>query len=255
MTTALLISTYNNPDYLRMSLMSALAQSELPDEILVADDGSTQNTARVVRDLSLTARVPVKHIWHEDKGFRLAAIRNKAILAAAADYILQIDGDIILHPDFVADHKKFARKGTFVTGSRKLLSEDVSKSLMPLSYPEILSRLPGGCRIPFLTAVFQNLRASDGMYVRGCHMAFWREDLLRVNGYNEDITGWGREDSELSYRLMNAGVKKRFLKFGALEYHLYHPEASRDMDARNIGIMNLARSGEIVRVSNGIVKN
>ena len=85
-------------------------------------------------------------------------------------------------------------------------------------------------------------------------MAFWREDLMNVNGYNEDISGWGREDSEISFRLMNSGLKKRFIKFAALEYHLFHPEASRAMDATNIAIMQRARDGKTTRIPNGIIK-
>lgn len=252
MTTALLISTYNSPDYLRLCLSSVLAQRVQPDEIIIADDGSTDSTARVVKDFSLTTRVPVKHIWHEDRGFRLAAIRNKGIAAATSDYIIQIDGDIILHPEFVADHKRFARPGSFVTGSRILLSPHTTTSLLGLAPWSKPPQLPGGFRCPALTPLFACLRSRNGMYVRGCHMAFWRSDLLEVNGYNEDIVGWGREDSELSFRLINNGLKKRFIKFAALEYHLHHNEASRAMDAGNTAIMERARAQSVTKVPNGI---
>ena len=47
-------------------------------------------------------------------------------------------------------------------------------------------------------------------------MAFWKEDLLKVNGYNEAITGWGSEDHELVCRLINNGVRKRTIKFAEL---------------------------------------
>lgn len=254
MTTALLISTYNNPEFLRLCLSSVLGQSVMPDEILIADDGSTEPTARVVEEFSAATRAAVRHIWHEDKGFRLAAIRNKAIAAAQSDYIIQIDGDIILHKEFVADHIKFAKEGTFVTGSRTLLDKDTTAKLLELKPWGELPVLKGGNRIPWLTPMMANMRSGNGMYVRGCHMAFWRKDLLRVNGYNEDISGWGREDSEISFRLMNCGLKKRFIKFAALEYHLYHPEASREMDAANIVIMNRARNEGVTRVPNGITK-
>ncbi|MDE7024548.1 MAG: glycosyltransferase family 2 protein [Paramuribaculum sp.] len=253
MTTALLISTYNSPDFLRLCLGSVLNQSVMPNEILIADDGSTKQTALVVEEFSSMTSVCVKHIWHEDCGFRLAAIRNKAIAEAEADYIIQIDGDIILHPKFVADHVKFARRGSFVTGSRTLLSEQTTAELLALAPWSSLPRLKGGCRLPLITPMMANLRSGDGMYVRGCHMAFWRDDLLAVNGYNEDITGWGREDSEISFRLINSGVRKRFIKFSALEYHLHHPEASRAMDAANIAIMERAQSGGMTRVPNGII--
>lgn len=254
MTTALLISTYNSPEYLRLCLSSVLCQSVMPDEILIADDGSTGATTRVVEEFSAATRAVVQHIWHEDKGFRLTAIRNKAIAASKSDYIIQIDGDIILHKEFIADHIKFAKEGTFVTGSRTLLDKDTTSKLLDLKPWAKLPALHGGYRLTWLTPMMANLRSRNGMYVRGCHMAFWREDLLKVNGYNEDISGWGREDSEISFRLMNSGLKKRFIKFAALEYHLHHREASRAMDTANIAIMERARNGGVTRVSNGIIK-
>jgi predicted glycosyltransferase involved in capsule biosynthesis len=85
-------------------------------------------------------------------------------------------------------------------------------------------------------------------------MAFWREDLLRVNGYNEDIVGWGREDSDISQRLINSGVKKRFLKFGGIEYHLYHKENDKSLDASNIALMERTAREHISWIPNGIVK-
>ncbi len=108
--------------------------------------------------------------------------------------------------------------------------------------------------MPLLTPFMTGYKSRQGEYVRGCNMAFWREDLLRVNGYNEDITGWGREDSELSWRLINAGVKKRFLKFGGIEYHLHHNENAKDRDPRNIELMEHTRTARLTWAKNGIFK-
>ena len=198
MTTALLISTYNSPELLRLCLTSVLAQSIMPNQVLIADDGSTPSTARVVEEFAAAANTSVKHIWHEDKGFRLAAIRNEAIRKTKVDYIMQIDGDIVLHPHFVRDHINFAKPGSFVTGSRTLLTHHVTEELLDLPHWKPMPKIEGGHRHTWLTPLLQNLRSDDGMYVRGCHMAFWRNDLVAVNGYNEDIEGLGREDSELS---------------------------------------------------------
>lgn len=254
MTIALIVSTYNSPAFLRLCLESVAAQRRMPDEILVADDGSGEATAQVVKEFSDRMPGRVRHIWHEDMGFRLGAIRNKAIAASRSDYIIQIDGDIILHPAFVADHERFARNGSFVTGSRKLLDEPATTALVAgnMKLDSLYRNSPLRC-YP-LTLAMQNLRSADGTYVRGCHMAFWRADLMAVNGYNEDICGWGREDSEISWRLMNYGLRKRFLKFGAVEFHLYHPENSREQDARNMSIMEQARMSGITRIPNGIVR-
>src|SRR4051794_16035860 len=119
MRSSLVVTTYNWPDALDLVLTSALDQRVLPDEVIVADDGSGEPTAEVVRrraERFAERRVPLHHVWHPDEGFRAAAIRNRALARASGDYILLIDGDCILHPDFVSSHLAFARQGQFVQG-------------------------------------------------------------------------------------------------------------------------------------------
>ncbi len=130
-TVSLLIATYNWPEALRQTLASVVHQTILPNEILIADDGSNSSTTQLIE--SFKANHPtlnVIHVWHEDKGFRLAAIRNKAIGVAVSDYIIQIDGDIILDPHFIADHLSIAARGYFVTGSRLLLGQKITEQLL-----------------------------------------------------------------------------------------------------------------------------
>ncbi len=68
-------------------------------------------------------------------------------------------------------------------------------------------------------------------------MAFWKKDLIAVNGYNEGMTGWGgREDSEIAARLIFSGIRRQFLKCGGVQYHLYHPFSSRERENINISI-------------------
>ncbi len=83
-------------------------------------------------------------------------------------------------------------------------------------------------------------------------MAFWKKDLLAVNGYNESFLGWGREDSELAIRLMNLGVQKQFLKLGGTSFHLYHHEASRALELRNRQIMACAISEKTIWAEKGL---
>ena len=130
MTVSLIISTYNWPRALYLCLDSVMQQTVMPTEILIADDGSGINTRDVVKHFENISPVPVHHIWHEDRGFRLAAIRNKAIAASRSEYIIQIDGDLILHRKFVQDHLAFARKGRFITGSRGVLTEELTHRLL-----------------------------------------------------------------------------------------------------------------------------
>ena len=126
MKVSLLISTYNRPDALELCLKSVLHQVYMPDEIIIADDGSKDETRDVIQKYADLSVVPLQHVWHEDNGFQLAMIRNKAIAVANGDYIIQIDGDLILHPYFVKDHKDFAKRNSFVRGSRIYLDERIT---------------------------------------------------------------------------------------------------------------------------------
>ncbi len=246
---SLLISTYNWPGALQLCLMSVAAQSVLPTEVVIADDGSTAETTVLLQTIQQQFPVPVKHIWHPDEGFRLAAIRNKGIAACTQNYIIQIDGDLILHPHFIADHLQFRRKACFVTGSRVMLSENSTnllignKSIDLKKWGGNKTNFFNGVRSRFVSRLLAKRYKIGGkhrFYVKGCNMAFWKPDLVAVNGYNEAFTGWGREDSELAIRLINAGVKKQFIKMGAVCYHLHHKLAARALEPRNVELMEQA---------------
>ncbi|MDE5940978.1 MAG: glycosyltransferase family 2 protein [Muribaculaceae bacterium] len=259
-SSSLIVTTYNSPRFLELSMRSVFNQRMLPDEILVADDGSGEETRMLVEELAVESFVPVRHIWQPDEGFRAGAIRNRAIEAAKGEYIIQIDGDMILHPAFVKDHIAMAKRGTFVCGSRVMLDRNLTETILNTGRIDLKPGEEGikspinGRRMKLLTPFFARYKASDGTYARSCNMACWRDDLMLVNGYNEDIRGWGREDSELSWRLINAGVKKRFLKFGAIQYHLDHKENSKDLDPRNIELMERTRREKLTWAKNGIIK-
>ena len=111
MLVSLLISTYNWKEALSLCLYSAFAQTVKPAEILIADDGSREDTRQLIDEMRAKTDIPIVHVWHEDKGFRLSAIRNRSIEKAKGDYIIQIDGDIILDRHFIADHLELAEKG------------------------------------------------------------------------------------------------------------------------------------------------
>jgi glycosyltransferase involved in cell wall biosynthesis len=235
---SLVIATYNWPRALELVLESVRAQRVPPLEVVIADDGSRDETWALIERMRPHLPVPLVHVWHEDTGFRLAAIRNKAIAAAQGDYVVQIDGDIVLHPSFIDAHAQFARRGGWVQGSRALLERPVTERLLAgesirlWPFTPHLRMRQNALYAPWLTAVVRG--PADGLKrIRGAHMAFWRDDLLRVNGYDESIEGWGREDSELATRLINAGLVRRNLKFSAVCYHLWHKQASADAVERN----------------------
>lgn len=238
---SLIIATYNWPAALDLVLESVRAQQDLPDEVLVADDGSGEATRVIITAHQQSFPVPLTHVWHEDRGFRLAAIRNAAIREAAGDYVVQVDGDMVLGPQFVRAHRRFATRSRYVQGSRCLVSPTLTDALLRERRHRI-SPFAGGLRnrqngvyLPWLVPFIRGPRDSDRR-TRGCHMAFWRDDLLAVNGYDEGFVGWGREDSELAARLIHSGVQRRNFKFGAPAFHLWHPEvvarAHADNEAR-----------------------
>lgn len=256
-TIAVIISTYNSPDYLRRVLEGYRGQSRYPDELIVADDGSTDETARVVREFAAHAPFKVQHVWHEDTGFRLAEIRNKAIAAATSDYVIFSDGDCIPHPRFVEDHGRAIRTGCFVTGKRMLLRKNVSQAFVWTGVAHAFAcwlqrELTGGhhlIRLPWLIRSRQGFKG-----LRGCNIAVFRSDLLAVNGFNEQIVGWGREDSELVVRLLSLGRKRLELPFSAMVFHLWHPENSRGSLAENDRLLEHVVSSGISRCEHGIVK-
>lgn len=262
--TSLLVSTYNWPEALELCLGSIARQSRLPGEVIICDDGSGPATAEVISRMQITFPIPLVHIWQPDEGFRLSAIRNKGIAAARGKYIIQIDGDLILHRHFVRDHIDFRRPGYFVTGSRMMLSHQRSQALLRKEVAD--NRLfhhqnqnwLNAIRFPLMTTLLANNYKSRGRkryYVKGCNMAFWKTDLFWVNGYNESIIGWGNEDSEIAIRLMNAGIQKRFLKFSGVCFHIHHIQASTDKEENNAQIMQETIHAGITRISNGIHKS
>lgn len=237
-----------------------MRQSRMPDVVIVADDGSAPDTAALLKEFQSRFPVRLLHEWQPDRGFRKTLILNKAVSRTDADYLILIDGDIILHPEFIKDHTGFARRGSFVTGSRVRLSERDTALIAEGGFPDRSTLLTlchkriNGRHLPLLTPLFRHYRSADGTYARGCNMAIWRDDFVRVNGFNNEITGWGREDSELSWRLINARVKKNFIKFSAIELHLHHAEFSRALDGRNLEIMNRARQQGEKRAASGLAE-
>lgn len=257
MRISLIITTYNWKEALELVLKSALNQKKKPLEIIIADDGSRPDTAEVISRIAAAAPVPVIHSWQEDEGFRLAASRNKAIAKSSGDYIVLIDGDIILERHFIFDHARFARPGCFVQGTRVLLGEQLSREALagrrlsdPFCRREVENR-KNCLRSDVLCRLFSyRNKGMDG--VRTCNFAFWRQDALTVNGFNEEFVGWGREDSEFTARLLNCGLIRRNIKFNALAYHLYHPFNDRAQLERNDQLLRTAVEQKLTWCKKGV---
>jgi glycosyltransferase involved in cell wall biosynthesis len=243
---SVIVSTYNREDALNAVLRALSRQSDRNFEIVVADDGSGPATARVVDEWALRTKLPIKHVWHEDRGFRLSDIRNRGIRESAGAYVLFLDGDCIARPDFVAAHRRLAEPGWFVTGTRILLSRELTDRILHQGLePEswglarwLLPRSRGALNrlAPLLNLRLGRMRkltAQRWRGARGSNMAFWRADLEKVDGFDASFSGWGREDSDLFIRLIRAGVRRKDGRFATGVLHLWHPEADRSRLAEN----------------------
>jgi glycosyltransferase involved in cell wall biosynthesis len=243
---SVIVATYNRPDALGAVLRSLSRQTDRDFELLVADDGSDAATARVVTEWAARMPIPLKHIWHPDRGFRLAAIRNRAIRVSTGSYCIFLDGDCIARRDFVAAHRRLAEPGWFVTGNRILLSRELTERILVEGLePEqwgfanwITQRALRNVNrfAPLLDLQLHGLRklyARSWRGARGSNMAFWRSDLDKVDGFDASFSGWGREDSDIFIRLIRSGVLRKDGRFATGVLHLWHPETDRSGLAEN----------------------
>jgi len=258
-STALLISTYNWPKALELVLSSALKQSSLPNEIVIADDGSTNETKILITKFQKISPVPITHLWHEDIGFTKAVILNKAIEKIKSDYIIQIDGDIIIHKHFIRDHIRYAKKGLYLFGSRISLKEEYSKKVLLTKKIEFywlnkgLQRKSRAIYFPYFNT-FSKTSNQISSKLRGCNISYWKNDAININGYNEDFIGWGYEDSEFAQRLLNLGVSSFRLKHAAIQFHIYHKEAPKGNTEIGDSILIKTHDEKIIKCENGIKK-
>jgi glycosyltransferase involved in cell wall biosynthesis len=243
---SVIVTTYNREDALEAVLRSLARQTDGDFEVVVADDGSTAATSQLVEAWKAKIGHRLDHVWHEDRGFRAAEIRNRAILASRGAYCIFLDGDCIVRPDFVGSHRRLAEAGCFVTGNRILLSPELTarvlrEGLMPESWGFgrwLAQRLRG--RVNRLSALLhlplgplRRLRRHAWRGARSCNLAVWRSDLNRVDGFDADYSGWGKEDSDIIVRLLHAGVRRKDGVFATGVLHLWHPDAGRDQLAEN----------------------
>jgi len=258
-SVSLVITTYNRPDALEMVLLSAREQTSLPAEVIIADDGSRDETRLLIENFKRDFPVPIVHCWQRDEGFRLAQIRNKAISAANGEYIIVIDGDMLLEKEFIRGHKRAAWKGQFVQGSRVWLSEQDAGSMVDAknaaALPSFWKRGNAiqSIRSSLLSKLFSR-RTNQLEGVKGCNIAFWKEDCVKVNGFNEEFRSWGREDSEFVARLMNAGIRRLNLRFAGIAYHLSHRETARPQIELNDKLLQRTVSQKLKYCENGMAK-
>jgi GT2 family glycosyltransferase len=244
---SVIISTYNRSEALAVVLGSLSGQTSRRFEVVIADDGSQPDTAEMIGGVAAGYPVRLGHVWQEDQGFRAAAARNRAVAASFGDYLLFLDGDCAVLPDFVATHIQLAERGFFVAGNRILLNEALTAAVLagreevdkwsPSRF--LRARLGGEINrlLPLLRGpdgFFRKLRRLRWQGAMTCNLAVWREDFYRVNGFDENFVGWGHEDAEFVNRLINSGVFRKEGRFGAPVLHLWHETRDRVNEEENL---------------------
>ena len=265
MKTAVIVTTYNRPDALAVVLEGYCGQSDPDFTLVVADDGSTQETATVVQEFARRGHLSLAHVWQEDRGFRAAAIRNRAVASTNADYIIFTDGDCVLLRDFVKAYRDLAEPGYFLGSNRVLLGEAFTSRVLRERLPIHGWRWPDWASAWFrrdVNRLLPLMTLPDGAFrkrspdrwegIKTCNLSAWKRDLVCVNGLDESYEGWGLEDSDLVIRLLHAGIKHKTARFAAPVFHLWHREQDRlSLPANQKRLDQLLRT-TIVRAAVGL---
>lgn len=260
MQVSVIITTYNQPESLLLTLKSLQSQTLIPNEIIVADDGSGEATQTVIIDFIKNSNLKVVHSWQKDAGFRAAKSRNKSIALSTSEYIILVDGDMILHENFIQDHINNSEIGYYLQGSRVLLTQKKSQEIFSSKNIKIpffssgLNNRKNGIHSVFLSLMSKLFTMNEKKLnsIRSCNMSFYKEDCIRINGFNNNFEGWGREDSEFIVRLLNSGIKRKTVRFGLIQYHLWHNESSRNSLEKNTLMLEEAISNKSVWCKDGI---
>ena len=233
---SVVVTTYNWPEALSLVLNSLADQQDRNFEIVVADDGSSGETTRVIENFAANCEIPVKHYWHEDCGFRVAKARNGAIAMAAGELVIFIDGGCCVMPDFITRHRKAAEQGCLVSGKRVFLKERLTKTLLKRKWA--FHKLPRP--LLFLTALsgfanrpFQFIRLPHkGPWLwerencwrkaQTCNLAVFKADIDKIKGFDEAYQGHGWEDSDFVLRLLRSGLKRKNVEYCSPVLHLFH---------------------------------
>ena len=264
---SVIITTYKQPKYLELTLWGFQNQTNLNFEVVIADDGSGDETRDVIEWFRKNTDLKIQHVWHEDDGFRKCTILNKAILASEHDYLLFTDGDCIPRKDFIDVHLSRARKGHFLSGGYFKMNEAVSKNVTSKviddqkpfdknwlkqngqdSTYKFLKMTRKKWLVKFMNAITTAKPTWNGHNVSG-----WKEDIIAVNGYNEDMM-YGGLDRELGERLENYGVSGVQIRYSAIVVHLDHPRPykKKDLMDKNRAIRKNVRDNGVKYADNGL---
>ena len=268
-TIGVIISTYNSPVWLEKVLWGYESQSYKDFEIIIADDGSSEETQQLIHSFQQKTSLKIKHIRQEDKGFRKNRILNSAILAAESEYLIFTDQDCIPRQDFIETHARYAKKGYFLSAgylklplsiSQALTKEDISnQSAFDLKW----LRKKGleynfKCTKLLKSQIYSkllNFTTTAKATWNGCNSSGWKTDFLAINGFNE-MMEYGGEDREFGERLFNNGIKSRQIRYSAVCIHLDHqrPYKTDEIMRKNKAIRKQIRKEHQIETPNGIRK-
>ncbi len=266
---SLIVTTYERPDALDAVLGTLSRQTRMPDEIIIADDGSGLETRAVIERWK-NAGLPLIHVWQPDEGFRASVARNLAVAHAQCDYLIFLDGDCMVFEDFVETHLKLAENGWLVVGSRILMSPQLTEATLrgreqPLDWSRkrwLRARLDGRINrlSPLIRVAVDNplrkLRRCRWQGAHSCNLGIWYNDFSVVNGFDEDYEGWGHEDADLVTRLFKSGVRRKDGHYAVPTLHLWHPIQSRHAENENRQRLADILSGQRrIRTPNGLLQH
>jgi len=235
MRLSVIMTTYNAPAWLEKVLWGYSVQTHRDFDIIIGDDGSTDDTRQLIERLRDQTGLTIKHVWQEDRGFRKCRILNKAILHTDAPYLVFTDGDCIPRRDFLAVHAAEARAGHYLSGGYHKLPMSTSQAI---TKEDILAGrcfdlawlkahgLPSSYKNTKLTATPTSAKVWNRITLTKCNFkgsngSVWRNDVLHVNGFDERMP-WGGLDREFGVRLINAGIKPKHVRYNAIVVHLDH---------------------------------
>lgn len=262
---SVIVTTYNRPDALHLVLLGLNQQTQLPDQVIVADDGSTDETRLLIEQLQNQLNYPLQHVWQKDEGFQAGKIRNKASLCANNNYLIFLDGDCVPFPDFIEKHRTLAEPHWFVSGHRLLLekkfTQKILQELSPIYNDSALQWLlhyfhrQSNRLFPLLRIRLNKLRKLQAKHWQGaksCNLGLWKEDFLNVNGFDESFIGWGYEDSDLVIRLIRAGIYRKFGKFAIPVIHLWHQQNDREKEKINLDLLKQITENQRAHAKKGL---
>lgn len=262
MRLSVIVTTYNAPAWLEKVLWGYSVQRHDNFELIIGDDGSTDDTRQLIDRMRLVTGLAIRHIWQEDKGFRKCRILNKAILAAASEYLVFSDGDCIPRNDFLEIHAGEARPGHYLSGGYHKLPMNTSNAI---TREDILTGrcfdlkwlkangLKSSLKNSKLTATYRRARLFNALTPTRCNFkgsngSVWKKDVLAVNGFDERMS-WGGLDREFGVRLINSGIRPKRVRYNAIVIHLDHNRGYKDA-----GMMASNKKLRVYNARNGVIR-